>query len=441
MSTQTSPFRRAKDSRGAASIPASRLAWIPALVISLVVGVNLVREIRPALLLDPDPSWALARLILWFFAIAGTALAGGVAAAGFLLWGRTSASQDPPEPLPFRKTALTGLACIAVLLGALLRFVWLDRLPEALWIDDVSEIEPALELRGRWSDFADSVRPVPFVENSRGVVGVLYLEVFRLGLRLAGTTVFGLQLLSALAGVLSLATAMLVARQVLPRGGGALTALILAGPALAPDRLTDRLEHDRARPDHGSGHAASASGPAPEKCCRGGLYGRPHRNGAPYLSGRLDRRRGFVWSCALARGGQGAQSRSAAARRTLLGGFSPRRRSALSLPERTGRPLFRPSQSAKRFCGDPILAVADAPLRSGRGRNRGSLVHTRTKRFARKNPVRLDPRDSCGRLLPCRAPSAPARTVRPASRSRRGGHLPSSSGGIAGFPTAFGMPI
>jgi len=33
--------------------------------VAFVAGVQLVRAIRPALLLDPDPAWAVPRFLLW----------------------------------------------------------------------------------------------------------------------------------------------------------------------------------------------------------------------------------------------------------------------------------------------------------------------------------------------------------------------------------------
>ena len=91
-------------------------------------------------------------------------------------------------------------------------------------------IRPTLALQGRLTDFADTVRPVPFgVSKLYGTVGVAYLEAFRAVLRLSRTTVFGLRLPSALAGCVSLVTAAWLGRTLLPRGGGTLAALVLAG--------------------------------------------------------------------------------------------------------------------------------------------------------------------------------------------------------------------
>ena len=205
-------------------------ALLAGLLVSLIVGVDLVRAIRPTLLLDADPSWAVPRLILWWALLVSTAGAGGLAAALFLLWSRTSRSRAAAEPLPLRRGALVALAVAAVLVGALVRFVWLERIPVPVWVDDVSLITPALSLEGTWRDFRDSIRPAPFgVEDPYGTVGVLYLEAHRLLMKLTGTTVAGVRLPAALAGAVSIITGALLGRALLPSGGGALVALILAG--------------------------------------------------------------------------------------------------------------------------------------------------------------------------------------------------------------------
>ena len=198
--------------------------------VAFVVGVQIVSAIRPALLADPDPSWIVARFILWIGVLAGTASAGGLAAGLFHLWIRSRFFPEALAPLPFRRATIVLLAAAALLLGTLLRFVALDRIPTPMWIDDLSLVPAALELNGTPSDFSDSVRPAPYgVAKPYGSVGVLYLELFREALRTFGATVFGVRFLSAAAGVLSIVTAMLVARALLPAGGGALAALVLAG--------------------------------------------------------------------------------------------------------------------------------------------------------------------------------------------------------------------
>jgi hypothetical protein len=150
--------------------------------------------------------------------------------AALFLWRRTRAVRDALPGLPLPAGALLLLAGAALVAGATLRFAALDRLPAALWVDDVSLIVPALALRGGPSDFADPVRGVPFgLPRPYGSVGVLYLELYRAALLAFGTTVFGVRFLSAAAGVLSIVTAMALGRALLPRGGGALAGLALAG--------------------------------------------------------------------------------------------------------------------------------------------------------------------------------------------------------------------
>jgi len=198
--------------------------------VSCVVAVRSVEAIRPALLLDPDPAWIAARLVLWIGLLSATVAAGGLAAAVFFLCARSRFAPDAPYPLPFRRVTLALLAIGALAAGALFRFAWLDTLPVPLWLDDVSLISPALALEGSWRDFANSIRPAPYgVAQPFGSVGVLYLEFYQLCLELAGTTVFGVRLPSALAGAASVGTAMLLGRALLPRGGSVLAGLSLAG--------------------------------------------------------------------------------------------------------------------------------------------------------------------------------------------------------------------
>jgi len=205
-------------------------AVLVGVAVSFVAAVGLVRAIRPALLLDSDPRWLAARLLLWVGLLSATAAAGGIAAGFFFLWSRSRFAPDSPEPLPFRRGTLVLVAAAALASGALLRFAWLETLPVPLWLDDVSLIAPTLALEGSLRDFANSIRPAPFgVAEPFGSVGVLYLELYRLSLELFGTTVFGVRFPSAFAGAVSVATAMLLGRALLPRGGGALAGLVLAG--------------------------------------------------------------------------------------------------------------------------------------------------------------------------------------------------------------------
>ena len=207
---------------------------LPALGVGLaaafVAAVALSRRIGPALLLDADTSWASARLALGLAVAGGAAAAGTLAAAVFHLWARSRASAEDLAPLPLRTGSLAALTLAAILAGTALRFADLARVPEWLWVDDLSLIRPAEELAGRPSDFADAIRPLPYgVEKPYGTIGVLYLEGLRAALALGGTTVFGVRLPSAVAGAASLVTAALLGRALLPAGGGMLTALVLAG--------------------------------------------------------------------------------------------------------------------------------------------------------------------------------------------------------------------
>lgn len=195
-----------------------------------MVAVDLVRWVRPLVLTDPDPAWLLPRLLLGLFVASATVCAGGLAGAAFLLAARSLASRLFLAPLPLSRAVLFGVAAAAIVLGTLTRFACLETSPPSLWIDDVSLIAPALELKGSPPDFADAIRPAPYgVPKSYGSVGVLYLELYRGALLLFGTTVFGVRFLSAAAGVVSLFTALALGRALLPRGGGSLAVLVLAG--------------------------------------------------------------------------------------------------------------------------------------------------------------------------------------------------------------------
>src|SRR5262245_47874893 len=171
--------------------PARPAAVVSGAATAFAVSVALARTVRPSLLLDPDPHWAAARLLLGLAVVAAAAAAGVAAGAFVVLWSRTRAAKEPLPALPFSTPALLAIAAAALLLGALARFAQLDRLPAPLWVDDLSLVGPAFELQGRLSDFADPVRPSPYgVPKPYGTVGVLYLELFRLSLLRFGTTVF-----------------------------------------------------------------------------------------------------------------------------------------------------------------------------------------------------------------------------------------------------------
>lgn len=210
--------------------PGTRSALFIGGGVAFVTAVRLVEAIRPALLLDPDPAWVVARFLLWVGLLSVPAAAGGLAGGLFFLWSRSRFSPDPPERLPFRRATLVLVALCAFAAGAFFRFARLDTVPVPLWVDDVSLIAPTLALEGSWHDFANAIRPAPYgVAEPFGSVGVLYLELYRACLKLAGATVFGVRLPSALAGTISVATAMLLGKTLLPRGGGALAGLALAG--------------------------------------------------------------------------------------------------------------------------------------------------------------------------------------------------------------------
>ncbi|HEX7253215.1 MAG TPA: hypothetical protein VF376_10065, partial [Thermoanaerobaculia bacterium] len=61
------------------------------------------------------------------------------------------------------------------------------------------------------------------------MIGVIYLRALRRSLVAWGTTPIGLRFPSLAAGVISLVTGTLLGHALLPAGGGAITALILAG--------------------------------------------------------------------------------------------------------------------------------------------------------------------------------------------------------------------
>ena len=209
---------------------ASSAAILAGVAAAFVAGVGAVAAIRPGVLADPEPSWAAYRLLL-MLAVAVTAAGAGAAGAALMfLAGRTRAFVAPLEAWPFGALFTFALAALALATGVVLRFVALDRVPEWLWIDDLSLIQPSLALQGRFADFSNALRPAPFgVGKLYGTVGVLYLEGYRLALLLWGTTVFGVRFPSALAGAVSLLTGGLLGRALLPRGGGALAVLALAG--------------------------------------------------------------------------------------------------------------------------------------------------------------------------------------------------------------------
>ncbi|HTO86026.1 MAG TPA: glycosyltransferase family 39 protein [Thermoanaerobaculia bacterium] len=192
--------------------------------------MSLARAIRPGLFFDPDPAWAIPRLGLGLAVALLSAGAAAFAAGLFLVCQRAGLWTRRLEPLPLPRAVLGTLAVGALFVGVGFRFACLERLPFPLWHDDLLLVAPSLALSGGPGDFRDAIRPV--VDQAGrvvGTVGVLYLEVERLVLAAFGTSVFGVRFLSALGGSLSIVTAMLLARALLPRGGAATAGMLLAG--------------------------------------------------------------------------------------------------------------------------------------------------------------------------------------------------------------------
>ena len=197
---------------------------------AFVVAVNLVRRIRSGPLFDADPAWALPRLALGLVVAAAAAAAGALASAAFGAWSRSRLAREPLGALPFRGATLVTLGAAAFLVGAAARTAWIATLPIPFLEDEVNLVPVALALSGSPADFADSVRPIPYGRpDPHEVIGVAYLEILRASLRAEGATILGMRLPTLVAGILSLATAGLLARALLPPGGGALAVLVLAG--------------------------------------------------------------------------------------------------------------------------------------------------------------------------------------------------------------------
>ena len=116
----------------------SRAAVIVGLASSFVVSVYLVQALRPALLTDADPGWALPRLLLWLFLIAATATAGGAAGALFLLWSRSRLAAPVLRRFPASPRTTTSIAVAALAVGVFLRVAFLGRLPIPFTNDEVN---------------------------------------------------------------------------------------------------------------------------------------------------------------------------------------------------------------------------------------------------------------------------------------------------------------
>ena len=208
---------------------ARQSAFALATAVSFIAAVEVIRWLRLDLLLDSEPSWRLPRLLLGCFAISVTGTAGLLAAALALFVARSRWGNRAALPLPIRRSSILALGVAVLLVGALLRVAGTSRL-DSLWGDDLSEVRPALELRGQLSDLPPWAYPVPFREGRwGGSVGGLYLEFFHFCLKMLGTTVRGIRAPSVIGGILSLFTAALLGRAFLPRGGGVLAVVILAG--------------------------------------------------------------------------------------------------------------------------------------------------------------------------------------------------------------------
>jgi hypothetical protein len=209
--------------------PAARRLF--AAVAAFVVAVAAVRFFRAAVLFQlPDLSWLAVWLAMWAATLAAAAAAFFLAARAFAWFEGTPAARRPLGDLPFRTATLLLLALAALAAGVALRLGGLPgRSPTSL-LDDLTLLRPTLDLSGTPRDLERPLRAAPYgVEKPFATVGVLYLEVSRASLRAFGTTLEGIRLPAALFGSLSLVTGTLLGRALLPRGGGTLVALVLAG--------------------------------------------------------------------------------------------------------------------------------------------------------------------------------------------------------------------
>lgn len=196
---------------------------------AFVAALDLIRLLRADLLLSPEPSWAVPRLLLSLLVIGASAGAGVLAAGGFYFWSRGASAGARLEGLPLSRRTLGVLFVAALALGVFLRVAWLDRVPPVIWSDEIVPLRPSLALVGKLGELAEPIRMMPTDGTTLAVAGVGYLEAYRLMLVALGTTLFAVRLSGALAGMLSLVTAVLLARALLPRGGGTLAGLALAG--------------------------------------------------------------------------------------------------------------------------------------------------------------------------------------------------------------------
>jgi hypothetical protein len=199
-------------------------------MVGFVLLVNAVRIFRPASLFGPNLSWLVVWLGMWAATLGAAAAGAAVAYRVFAWFEGTGAARDPLEPLPFRRATLVALTLGAFAAGTILRFADLAGRPPSSLLDDLTLIGPTLELEGSLRDFLRPLRAAPYgLGRPFASVGVLYLEFSRWSLGLWGTTLAGIRFPAALAGSLSILTGALLGRTLLPRGGGMLVALVLAG--------------------------------------------------------------------------------------------------------------------------------------------------------------------------------------------------------------------
>jgi hypothetical protein len=197
---------------------------------AFVAAVDLARWIRPDLLLDPEAGWAVSRLALGLGLAAAAAAAGGVCAALFRLVAESPALSAPLSPLPFSRGALVLLTAAALAAGVGLRIGSARTVSIPFLEDEVNLVTPALELSQTRRDFADAIRPIPYGRpDPHEMIGVVYLRLLRESLNRFGATIFAIRLPSLVGGILSLGTAVLLARALLPGGGATLAAAALAG--------------------------------------------------------------------------------------------------------------------------------------------------------------------------------------------------------------------
>ena len=122
---------------GARALPPSgaRAAVLVGMLAGFVALVNLVRLVRLALLTDPEPAWAAARLLLGLGVAAAAASAAVLAASALCVLVANPRLFREAAPLPFRPWMLVVLATGALLLGSAVRFtaLWTAFRPGSFW--------------------------------------------------------------------------------------------------------------------------------------------------------------------------------------------------------------------------------------------------------------------------------------------------------------------